>query len=41
MLLNIGSQGYLKVLYLGLVFRIKIHGRLQVVYFWALELKKR
>ena len=39
--LNISSQGYLKLLYLGLVFSIEIYGKLQVVYFLALELKKR
>ena len=40
-LLNIRAQGYLKVVYLGLVFCIEIYGWLQVVYFRALELKKR
>ena len=40
MLLNIRSQEYLKVLFLGLVFSIAIYGRLLVVYFWDLELKK-
>ena len=39
MLLCIRSQGYLKVLYLGLVFSIEIYGRLQVVYFRHYSLK--
>ena len=39
MLLNIRSQRYQKVLYIGLVFSIDIYCRLQVVYFQALELK--
>ena len=40
MFLNIRSQRYLKVLYLGLVFNIEIYDRLPVVHFRALELKK-
>ena len=39
MFLNIRSQKYLKVLYLGLVFSNEIYGRLQEVHFRTLEPK--
>ena len=40
MFFNIGSQRCLKELYVGLVFSVEIYGRLQVVHFQALDIKK-